>query len=136
MTRNPATTVLGPLCIGIAAMALLAGCSHQAEPAKVDSGKNYNRPLPAGTMPLRKVQHPDRMPDLAIAWSQRDVFLGDAMDRSIAWYDAPSSRQWFPCCNITHEQAKASVVAMRELMRTTPDPDAFECVQKVEAKKF
>ena len=125
MTYNPARAVLGPLSIAVATVALLTGCSHQAEPAKVDAGKNYNRPLPPGTMPLRKVQHPDRMPDLAIAWSQRDVFLGDAMDRSIAWYDAPSSRQWFPCCNITHEQAKASVVAMRELMRTTPDPDTF-----------
>ncbi len=123
--RHAGTPVLGPLSIAVATVILLTGCSQQAEPAKVAATKNYNRPLPAGTMPLRKVRSPERMPDLAAAWSQRDVFLGDAMDRSIAWYDAPSSRQWFPCCNITHEQAKASVVAMRELMRTTPDPDTF-----------
>jgi len=125
MKQTHAPCILGPIAAGLLCMALLAGCSHQAESPRTEAGKNYNRPLPPGTTPLRKITDPARMPDLAGAWSQRDVFLGDAMDRSISWYDAPSSRQWFPCCNITHEQAKASVVTMRELMRSTPDPEAF-----------
>ena len=125
MKRRPVPCILGPISAVLLGMALLAGCSHHAESPKTEATKNYNRPLPPGSTPLRKVTDPTRMPDLAGAWSQRDVFLGDAMDRSITWYDAPSSRQWFPCCNITHEQAKASVVTMRELMRTTPDPENF-----------
>lgn len=126
MIRYRLTGVLGPITTCMITLTLLVGCSHQAEQPRSEISKNYNRPLPAGTSPIRKVTDPAKMPDLAMAWSQRDVFLGDAMDESISWYDAPSSRQWFPCCNISHEQAKASVVAMRELMRTTPDPQTFE----------
>ena len=107
------------------ALMLVMGCSQQTTTPDAKASVDYNRPLPRGHAPLRKITDHAHMPDTTLAWSNRDIFLGDAIDQSIEWYDAPSSKQWFPVCNITHEQAKASAVAMRELMRTTPDADEF-----------
>src|SRR5690606_5215300 len=45
--------------------------------------------------------------------ADRDAMVA-ALDRSIAWYGKPSSRQFFPIEGITHERARASTVAMRE----------------------
>jgi membrane-bound lytic murein transglycosylase A len=114
------TVLLIPLLV------ILGGCSQPKTTADRDTSTNYNRPLPRGTLPLRKVTDPASMPDMETAWAARDIFLRDALDRSIEWYSAPSSKQWFPVCNITHEQAMASVVAMRKLMRTAPDGRSFK----------
>ncbi len=103
----------------------LGGCSQQKTASNQPTGPDYNRPLPRGTQSLRMITDPAAMPDLDSAWAERDIFLRDALDRSIEWYGAPSSRQWFPICNITHEQAMASVISMRELMRTAPDGESF-----------
>ena len=114
------TLLLVPLLV------ILCGCSQSKTTADQSTSTNYNRPLPRGTLSLRKVTDPASMPDMETAWAARDIFLRDALDRSIEWYSAPSSTQWFPVCNITHEQAMASVIAMRELMRTAPDGDSFK----------
>ena len=116
--------LLPALCIMLPTAML--GCSQQTATPTAKATLDYNRPLPRGQAPLRRITNPADMPDTTVAWNNRDIFLADALDESIQWYDAPSSRQWFPVCNITHEQAKASVVAMRELMRTTPDAGAFK----------
>jgi membrane-bound lytic murein transglycosylase A len=116
---------LTPLLALIPALLLAQGCSQQTTTPADTITVDYNRPLPRGHTPLRKITDTAHMPDTTTAWNNRDIFLGDAMDRSIEWYDAPSSQQWFPVCNITHEQAKASVIAMRQLMRTTPNSNKF-----------
>lgn len=113
------------ILLALLATPAITGCSQNTATPEVSARKDYNRQLPPGQAPLRKITDPARMPDLEAAWSQRDIFLGDAMDRSLKWYEAPSSRQWFPVCNITHEQARTSVLVLRELMRTTPDPTTF-----------
>ncbi len=111
-----------------ALLTMLASAACQQE--RVDTtppvtAKNYARPLPDGQKALRKVEHPHALTCIDRGWQQRDLFLQDACDESITWYDKPSTLQWFPICDITHDHARASVVAFRDLCRSAPDGDAF-----------
>ena len=102
------------------------GCQqpHVEAPAKVAS-KNYSRPLPAGQSPLRRVMNPQQLTAIDRAWADRDLFLRDAADESITWFDKPSTLQWFPSCDVNHSQARASVVAFRDLCDTSTTLESF-----------
>ncbi|MBT5656223.1 MAG: hypothetical protein HOI89_00355 [Phycisphaerae bacterium] len=110
----------------LAATLATIGCQqqHVDAPAKTAS-KNYARPLPTGQSPLRRVTDPQRLTAIDRAWNDRDLFLRDAADESITWFDKPSTLQWFPSCDIDHSQARASVVAFRDLCDTSPSLTAF-----------
>ncbi len=104
----------------------IAGCQQQTvTESSHTTGPDYSRPLPTGQSPLRPVMHPERLTAIDQAWQSRDLFLGDAADESIAWFDRPSTIQWFPVCDIDHARARASVVAFRELCETSTDPTSF-----------
>ncbi|UCD76698.1 MAG: MltA domain-containing protein [Phycisphaerales bacterium] len=107
---------------------LLAGCAggEKAPPTPVTPTlADYSRPLPPGTSALRRITDPALMPDLAGAWGNRDVFLLEAIDQSLKWFAAPSSRQFFPFEGITHVQAEASLLAMQQLLEESPSETAF-----------
>ncbi len=99
-------------------IALLAGCAGTSSTthAPGSSTLDYTRPLSEGQPALRMVGSGDPAPDLAAAWRGRDLFLRDAMDHSLRWFEAPSSRQWFPIEGVSHERARASVKAFRNLL--------------------
>ncbi|MCH2140012.1 MAG: MltA domain-containing protein [Phycisphaerales bacterium] len=107
-------------------ISVLLGCQHEqiTTPTNVVESV-YARPLPAGASPLRPVAQPERLAAIDHAWQQRDLFLRDAANESINWFDKESTLQWFPCCDITHEQARASVVAFRDLCEESKDLDSF-----------
>lgn len=48
--------------------------------------------------------------------------LLEALDQSLGWFRKPSSQDYFPAGSITHERARASVFAFRELLRRIEDP--------------
>ena len=85
---------------------------------------NYTKPLTKGKFALTKLSRAD-WPNLASAWEQKDLFLQDAIDNSIGWFDVPSSKQWFPIEGITHNQAKASVIAFRQLLLDANTKEEF-----------
>lgn len=88
---------------------------------------DYARQLGPGESALRKLGPNDPPPDLAAAFSQRDPLLLSSIDQSMVWFRAPSSQQFFPFEDIcTHEQAQASLVAMRQLMLNSTDSASFE----------
>ncbi|HIB02180.1 MAG TPA: hypothetical protein EYO31_10120, partial [Phycisphaerales bacterium] len=64
-------------------------------------------------------------PDVGHAWEERDLFLRDSIDNSIAWFDAPSSKQWFPIEGVSHEQAKHSVIELREIIVNSTTKQEF-----------
>ncbi len=97
-----------PLLAAACFAALASGC--QSGPVE----KDYDRQLPPGAPALLRVS-PEHWPDITIAFAQRDPALREAMERSLAWFDLPSTRQHFPVQNITHEHAKASVFAFHEV---------------------
>ncbi|MDX1683284.1 MAG: MltA domain-containing protein, partial [Phycisphaeraceae bacterium] len=100
-------------------LGLLVGCQTGPE------GPDYARPLPEGASGLRLVTDPARMPDLAAAWAGRDSGLITALDRSIKWFEAPSSHSHYPFEQFTHQRAEASVRALRELMTSSRAPSEF-----------
>ena len=110
----------------------LYGCA--AEPVvqtPLPATPDYARPLPLGNSALRLVTDPRRLPDLAGAYANADALLLDAIDESLVWFAAPSSRQFFPFEGITHERARQSVLAMRELLPVRPGDDAEAFVAEV-----
>lgn len=109
----------------IVLLALTACKSTQTAPsAEKNAEPDYSKALLAGQPALERVPT-KQWPDLGIAWEERDLFLRDSLDNSIAWFDAPSSKQWFPIEGITHEQAKNSVIAIRELLATSKTKNEF-----------
>ena len=69
------------------------------------------------------------MPDLAQAVSGDRATLLEALDRSLAWFEKPSSRQYYPIAGVSHQRARLSVAAFRELVSTVAEP--FELQLKI-----
>lgn len=90
--------------------------------------QRYTQPLPPGARALRPISPNAGGPDLAAAYRGADADLRQAIDASLAWFDKPSSRRFFPYAldaEITHERIAATLTAMRELLETVPDESAF-----------
>ena len=93
-------------------LALFAACkTKQPPPERPD----YDRPLAPGERALRKVDDPSRVP-IAAAYDARDDALSKALERSELWFLKPSTDQWFPKEEVSHEQAEASVREARRLV--------------------
>ncbi len=102
------------------------GCTDtQTVQAPTFAAANYSRPLPAGQSALRLVTDSLRLPDLVGAAQGIDAGLVEAIDESLVWFAAPSSRRHYPFEGITHQQALAGVLAMRELVTADMDPQRF-----------
>jgi membrane-bound lytic murein transglycosylase A len=97
------------LALGVAFLAVsLTGCH---KPAK----KDYNRQLPPGQLALRKITDPNQIPDFTLACSDK-TRLSEAIANSLSYLAKPSSKQFFPYGEITHEQAKESLMAFDKLL--------------------
>jgi len=91
--------------------AFITGCQKPA--AKPE----YDRPLPPGELALRKITNPYEIPDFTdgcynMAWTQK------AIDNSLNYLSKPSSRQFFPYGDITHQHAVDSLKAFKKLMNS------------------
>ena len=75
----------------------------------------YASPLPPGATALRRLPA-DQWPALRWSLLASPVSLQAATARSLAWFDKPSSVQFFPVNAITHEHARASVFALHVLL--------------------
>ncbi|MHC4247286.1 MAG: MltA domain-containing protein, partial [Planctomycetota bacterium] len=110
--RFPINLCLAATVIGLGGI----GCAPEAS-----SKPEYDRPLPSGGHALRPVAS-GAMPDLEKAWQRRDTGLLDALDRSIGWFEMPSSRRRYPYATtdgeITHEDAQRSVKRFRTILET------------------
>jgi membrane-bound lytic murein transglycosylase A len=115
------TTMRG--LVGCLVLLGIAGCASR-EPAPTPA-PDYARKLPEGRSALRLVTDPARMPDLLSAYVNSDSVLLDAIDQSLVWFAAPSSRQFFPFEGISHRQAQASLVALHELFSSRPATGMF-----------
>jgi membrane-bound lytic murein transglycosylase A len=99
----------------------LAAC--KSKPPPPPEPPDYDRPLGPGERALRKVKDPSLVP-IGAAYEARDERLGEALERSERWFLKPSTVQWFPIEEVTHEQAEASVREMRRLLdRQLPPPE-------------
>ncbi len=110
-------------------VAFAAGCKTKQieEPKKADPWAETNGPA------LVKLGPNDPKPDYAAAYANKDVFLSMAVDQSVRWFQAPSSKQFFPFYNqsttevvATHDQAGSSIIAFKEALTSSTSADEFK----------
>lgn len=75
----------------------------------------YDQELPPGQLALRKITDPAQIPDFTPACSNLSM-LRQAIDSSLNYMGKPSSRQFYPYGEISHEQVVASLQAFRALI--------------------
>lgn len=96
--------------LGVVAMVLLGGC------AKPEETVDYARPLPPGVHALRKLTDPEMLPDLAAAFAGDRQGLVAAIGSSLKYLAHPSSHDYYPVQDITHERVVASLQQFRRLL--------------------
>lgn len=117
--RSPLSVIVDALAGPLAVLLLLlapAGCRPKppAPPAAAPGPVRFAHELPPNQLALRKIpvtEYPDFTPS-GESDPQRVI---DAIDQSLAYLKAPSSRAHYPYLDITHEQAVATLVALREI---------------------
>jgi membrane-bound lytic murein transglycosylase A len=90
---------------------IIIGCRPQIKEAKI----RYDRPLLPGQLALRKITNPYELPDFTMACL--DIRnLRTTVNSSLNYLSKPSSRQFFPCGEITHSDAVNSLNAFAQLL--------------------
>ncbi|MFZ9010727.1 MAG: MltA domain-containing protein [Anaerohalosphaeraceae bacterium] len=75
----------------------------------------YDKPLPPGAHALRKITDPAMIPNLTFAcYEIKD--LREGVHNSLSYLSKPSSKQFFPMADITHDRTVASLRAMAQLL--------------------
>jgi membrane-bound lytic murein transglycosylase A len=97
------------LGLWLAAALLWAGCQTQSLQVK-----EYDRPLPAGQLALRKITDPNQIPDFAPGWRDLDG-LKKGLRSSLNYLNKPSSAQYFPYGDIKRDAAVKTLEAFLTL---------------------
>jgi membrane-bound lytic murein transglycosylase A len=98
------------LVLWFTAAFVITGCQKQLT-------KQYNRQLPPGELALRKITNPDEIPDLTDGcFNIAD--MSRAIDNSLNYLRKPSSKQFFPYGEITHQHAVESLKAFKKLINS------------------
>ncbi len=92
----------------------LAGC-QKPQKAELLGPPEYNRPLPPGQSALRKITNPEDIPDFTFACYDLSNLKSSAA-KSLNYLSKPSSKQFFPCGEITHQRTVDSLKAFTELL--------------------
>jgi len=89
----------------------LVGCKTAQE----IEAPQYDKPLPPGAYALRKITDPAMFPNLTFAcYELKD--LREGVHNSLSYLSKPSSKQFFPMADITHDRTVASLRAMAQLL--------------------
>jgi len=87
----------------------ITGCQRPRAPLM------YDRPLPPGELALRKITNPYEIPDFTDGCHNM-ARMRIAIENSLNYLSKPSSRQFFPYGEITHQQAVDSLKAFKLLI--------------------
>jgi membrane-bound lytic murein transglycosylase A len=107
---------LGLTCrilLGVAVVATLGGCRPKKPPAPVQP-VSFAHEMPPGELALRKIS-PSEYPDFTPAGQDNPQQVLAAIDQSLAYLKAPSSKRFFPYLDITHERAVNTLTSFRDV---------------------
>lgn len=77
----------------------------------------YDRPLAPGQLALRKITNPAEIPDFTDA-CHNIANLSTGIDNSLDYLKKPTSKQFYPYADITHEQVVKSLTAFKDLLKS------------------
>ena len=106
-------------------LATLPGCHiFDVSPTEVSAKeKDYGRPLAPGEVALEKVTDPALYPDFGKGYFGDRQSLMRAIDGTIEYFDKPSSKEWFPYLDISHDRARRSLVAFKSVLAQATSAD-------------
>jgi membrane-bound lytic murein transglycosylase A len=99
----------------IATIFTIIGC--QKPQARIIAPPQYDRPLAPGQLALRKITNPADVPDFTDGCHNL-ANLSVAIDNSLDYLKKPSSQQYYPYADITHEQVVHSLTAFKDLLNS------------------
>ena len=112
MWKTLRAVLIGCLCLGMTSCGWL-GCKKKK--------KDYSKPLPPGEMALVKLTDPKDYPDFGTGFKNR-AGLVEAIDHSLDYYRKPSSKQFFPYLDISHERAVKTLEMFKRVLTEAKDP--------------
>jgi membrane-bound lytic murein transglycosylase A len=95
---------------------ILTAIGCQKPQAKVVAPQ-YDRPLAPGQLALRKITNPAEIPDFTSACNNL-TNLSTSIDNSLDYLKKPSSNQFYPYADISHEQVVKSLTAFKDLLKS------------------
>jgi membrane-bound lytic murein transglycosylase A len=117
--------VAAAMVVALSATIFLGGCRTQQEVPE-DADRPTDGPA------LVKLGPDDPKPDVGAAFGRKSFYLERSVNESLTWFGKPSAQSWFPFRNqgtneevCTFEQAAASVVAFRELLKNSTSAEEF-----------
>lgn len=111
----------------LSALVCASACRPPSGAGPVAAPRGPSAPTPdrrAVTSALRPVDS-SRLPELSRPLETDRESLLAALEVGLTWFDHNSSRERFPAGAITHEWARASLYAFRQLAREIADPDVL-----------
>jgi len=91
---------------------VICGCKA---PMKEEQKISYDRPLAPGQLALRKITNPVEIPDFTMACLDLDE-LRQSINHSLDYLRKPSSQQFYPIGDITHDRVIESLEAFAKLL--------------------
>lgn len=115
----------------VAAMIALLCCPSCKKPEPEitlgpDQGPDYYRQLPPGELALRKID-PSRYPDFSSGYVNRDG-IEEAIRNSLSYMSKPSSKEFFPYADVTHDRAVASLHALLDVFDEAQSPEQLDAL--------
>jgi membrane-bound lytic murein transglycosylase A len=98
------------ITVTLAVLIFMTGCQKP-------TGKQYDRQLPPGALALRKITNPADIPDFTQG-SYTAPGIQKAIDNSLNYLSKPSSKQFFPYGEITHQHAVESLQVFKKMINS------------------
>lgn len=118
----------------VAACGLLTACEKPADMTPYQprpTRKNYNKPLPPGQLALRKIDPAD-YPDFGPGFHNK-ARLDEAVRNSLVYMSKPSSQNYYPYGEITHQRA---VDSLNAFLRVLSEADSSEALDAAIRRDF
>jgi len=116
------------LCFAACLAAMPFACQKPEQPLPLGQiEKDYDRPLPPGQFALRKLTDTSMYPKFGDGWYRaKGLGLREAVQHSIDYLGAPSSKKYFPIGPISHEKVVESLTLFIDVLDQANSPQALD----------